>query len=339
MARLQALIPPTLSTRLFVLITIIETIVDITIEAILLNKFELRNVFAVSSADETIHENDQVLPVYLGIFVLAHFFQLFLAIEGIRNKNTIQIMGLCAFNAAFLAYSVIQVCALPSLYDVTGLVTVIPVMIAVAEVAFLALTWFIFREFGWQIYKKIGADRTLKKMYMWYQVFICLLKFDYFFFISFSLQLVLLVENLKDFERYLTIAAIPIILIGLFAGAIAVRRENKKLMIGFIASCALGAAYFAFKLFRIYHKRDTDYALVFKSLTVFAALSLILLLITVWIAYMCLMNFGKELKFHLTHHARSKAEKAYEADMKGAAHLPLGSISGSINNPSRLSID
>lgn len=68
-------------------------------------------------------------------------------------------------------------------------------MIAFTEVTYLATFYFIYREFGWQVYKRIGADRRVKKvrsfvgslggrgaehfaqMFMWYQVFLCILKF------------------------------------------------------------------------------------------------------------------------------------------------------------------
>ena len=42
-------------------------------------------------------------------FVLAHLFQLILAVDAVSAKNTIQIMGLCLFNTLFLVYAVIQV--------------------------------------------------------------------------------------------------------------------------------------------------------------------------------------------------------------------------------------
>lgn len=40
----------------------------------------------------------------------------------------------------------------------------------------------------------------------------------------------------------------------------------------FLAGCTAGSAYFAYKLYMIYQNRDTDYLLVYKSLTVFGEL-------------------------------------------------------------------
>lgn len=50
-------------------------------------------------------------------------------------------------------------------------------MIGVTECVYLGLYWPIFNEFGWTIYKRIGADRAIKRYFMWYHVFVCIIKF------------------------------------------------------------------------------------------------------------------------------------------------------------------
>jgi len=51
----------------------------------------------------------------------------------------------------------------------------IPIIIGASSLAFAILAWFLWRDFGWQIYKVIGADRNLKKAHMHFQIFVCLL--------------------------------------------------------------------------------------------------------------------------------------------------------------------
>jgi hypothetical protein len=36
-------------------------------------------------------------------------------------------------------------------------------MIILTEVTYLATSWSIYQEFGWQVFKRIGADRRIKK--------------------------------------------------------------------------------------------------------------------------------------------------------------------------------
>lgn len=54
-------------------------------------------------------------------------------------------------------------------------------------------------------------------MYRAYQVFLLMLKLDFFFFVGFTVQFLVLVLNSNDSEFGLTIAAIPIVLLVILA--------------------------------------------------------------------------------------------------------------------------
>lgn len=64
----------------------------------------------------------------------------------------------------------------------------------------------------------------------------------------------------------------------------------------FMLGLAAGAAYFIFKLFRIWQQHNTVYSEVAKSLTVFSALSLVCLVLCAIMAIVVWANFGKGLK-------------------------------------------
>lgn len=64
----------------------------------------------------------------------------------------------------------------------------IPIVVSVAQIAYVALGWRIYREFGWQIFKLLGADRAMKRTYAQYQIFQCFMRFDVFFWLGFSVQ-------------------------------------------------------------------------------------------------------------------------------------------------------
>ncbi|PLW05913.1 hypothetical protein PCANC_27411 [Puccinia coronata f. sp. avenae] len=184
--------------RTFLLITLLESGIDIVAA-------EAHPLAQAPSNPGDFSPARSPLAVYLAIFIAAHLFQLYFAVDALRHKNTIQLIGLCCFNFAFLVYAIIQV---PEIREIETLQTaantsttpaiillIIPVCIGISQIAFMYLTWYLFKEFGWQIYKQIGADRRIKRVYLWYQIFMCLLKFDYFFFMAFSVQLVLLVPS------------------------------------------------------------------------------------------------------------------------------------------------
>lgn len=121
-------------------------------------------------------------------------------------------------------------------------------MISVAEIAYIALGWRIWSEFGWKVYKTLGADRRVKRMFAHYQIFICLVKFDVFFFIGFSVQVILLVLQSHNWEWYVTCAALPLSFLLLLEGHLAATRENKFLMGSFMVGCIGAMVYFVYKV-------------------------------------------------------------------------------------------
>lgn len=72
-----------------------------------------------------------------------------------------------------------------------------------------------------------------------------------------------------DPQRYLTLAAAPVSVVLLFLAYYSVRKENRLLMYAVLATCIGAAAYFLFKVFRIYQGKGDAYRLVYKTLTVF----------------------------------------------------------------------
>lgn len=71
---------------------------------------------------------------------------------------------------------------------VDALTAIIIAVIGLSQVAYIALGYKIYTEFGWKVYKLLGADRGIKRMFMHLQVFLCLTKFDVFFFVGFGVQ-------------------------------------------------------------------------------------------------------------------------------------------------------
>ena len=158
----------------------------------------------------------------------------------------------------FLLYAIIQITEINSVLtqptdgiaglSIQTLAIVIPIVISVAEVAYIALGWKIYTEFGWKVYKFLGADRRIKTMFAHHQIFLCLVRFDLFFWVGFSIQFIFLVLDHKGAEFYLTCAALPLSLIVLVEGHLAARHESKPMMLAFMAGCGGAMVYFVYKV-------------------------------------------------------------------------------------------
>ncbi len=80
-----------------------------------------------------------------------------------------------------------------------------------------------------------------------YQIFLVLMKIDFFFTVLFCAQQVFVVLGFGDYETYLCIAALPVFLAVWFVIVYALRNEKKVLTVGFILLVSLGFVYFLYK--------------------------------------------------------------------------------------------
>jgi len=328
----EKLLPESLACRLYFITVLIETTIDLAIEGELL--------FRLRADAQGSNEVSSKMAVYLGTFALAHIFQLVMAIDAIRARNTLQFICLTAFNALFLVYAVIQIGEVRETFSdrthgtsaipVNVLTTTIPVVISVTEIAYIALGWKIYHEFGWKVYKFLGADRRIKKMYANYQIYECLIKFDIFFWVGFSVQFIWLVLQRTDWEFYVTCAALPLSIVLLVEGHLAARYENKLMMTTFMSGCVGAMIYFIYKLIKVLIYKDTDqYNLIWKSLTVFSIIAIILLLITFVFSIIIMRNFGRGLKGALERksaiqHGRSASQPHRRAASTNLNRMSIG---------------
>ncbi|KAK4462065.1 hypothetical protein QBC42DRAFT_176900 [Cladorrhinum samala] len=307
--------------KAFFFVVVLQAVICVAFELYVFARFQFSlDVQEDQLTDKTLRSQYKTIPTFLALFIFGFLYVLVLAWDALRRKNTIQIIGLCLANLALFVYTILQIDqidrSLERLLDAGAIkedssdqsvwektkpfLIAVPAIVGVITVAMSGIAYQLYREFAWDILKQIGADYRMKKRFLHYQVYIALLKFDFFFFLGFTIQFIVVVNNLKNFELGLHIAAVPITIAILICAAFFTQREN-KVGVCFIILLDFGAlAYFFFKLVRIYqngHKQD--YIAVRRSLTAFAVMTIVLIILTIINALVCMSNFDAGLKTHL----------------------------------------
>ncbi|KAL9103597.1 MAG: hypothetical protein Q9163_001361 [Psora crenata] len=307
----------------------------------------------------TLEDYEQTIPTFLTLFIFGFLYELLLVWDALRLKNTIQIIGICMCNLGLLIYAAVQMDQIDEAVEELGaeidttvwptvkpFLIAIPCVIAIATIGMSFVTRKLYDEFAWTIYKHISADLRMKRRYLTYQIYIALLKFDFFFFLGFTIQFIVIVasKNTSDVEFALTIAAVPVTIVLLLLAGYFTRKENKLGMAAIIILYFAGLAYFLFKLVRMY--QNTSRAMLYmparKSLTTFAVLTIILIILTIINAIICATNFQTGLEPYIRHRKVDDREgeegkPVAMMDMQ-APHLNMGGYVGG-GASSRMTID
>lgn len=143
------------------------------------------NLVDVETSKKNDHPETQTIPTFVTLYIFAFLFQLLLVFDALRAKNTIQVIGLCMFNAALLLYAGIQLTQIQDAIDslekqrminvgvwssVKPYLIAVPCIIALGFFLMSVAAWKLYDEFAWTIYKEISADLKMKRRYLTYQV-------------------------------------------------------------------------------------------------------------------------------------------------------------------------
>ncbi|KAF8902103.1 hypothetical protein CPB84DRAFT_1679260 [Gymnopilus junonius] len=260
----------------------------------------------------------KTVPCYLALFALAEIFELLMAFDALRLRNIIQLLGMLVFHGALIVFAGIQIhetrtalvtdtqcdddnCGLPLWNRIKPFLITTPCIIGASW--FFLLFWIrqLYGEFGWAIFHVVGANPKMKTMYQFYQIMICLLKFDFFFFTGVTMQastfhLLIIVLQRSSAEFGITVAAIPIVLVLLILCGLAVQREIKFVMGISLVLMLAALGYFLYKLVRFYEPSSRNQYLTTRAtLTTFTVVAFILLLATFTVGIRCLADFDRGL--------------------------------------------
>ncbi|KAK5109928.1 hypothetical protein LTR62_006417 [Meristemomyces frigidus] len=312
----------------FMGLAVFQAVVSLALEGYVFGRFQSSLELSRLNAGQETPSQALTIPTYLALFIFGFVYEVILVWDALRLKNTIQVIGICIYNLGLLIYAAVEMDQVGDAVRVLEYKNLIeqgtwmalrpylvaaPCLIGLITAIMGGIAYKLYDEFAWTIYKHISADLRLKRRYLTYQIYIALLKFDFFFFLGFTVQFLVVVPNTTRYEFWITVAALPITVALLFLAAFFVRQESKPGQILTIFVYFAGMAYFVFKLVRMYDaglKRVQEYEPARKSLTIFAVLTLIALVLTMVTACVCMRNFGMGLKPHIQRRAVPDASEA-----------------------------
>ncbi|CAI2177422.1 17425_t:CDS:2, partial [Funneliformis geosporum] len=166
-------------------------------------------------------------------------------------------------------------------------------ILIVFDAASMFFGYKLYKQFGWDIYKKIGAHIQMQRIYRTYLVFLLLLKLDFFLLICFQiLNLVFLFNDNEEqtrniiFQSIMVASVIPMVGLALWG----VRRENIVAMFLFTVTSVITIANFLYILAEFIIKRD-EFLLTFLDI-----LGILLSIMSMVVAYLAVLNFDSGLR-------------------------------------------
>ncbi|CAG8490955.1 6150_t:CDS:2, partial [Acaulospora morrowiae] len=192
-------------TRLFILTSIIQAIIGIFLEVrVLIRNNEIRlKIASPTSSDcdvsSSMRRMDRIEGEN-GVFIIFQGFQMWLCMNTIFKKDTIQLIVITVLNFICSAYSIVQIseiriwrnnlCQGINISDPEILRYDLPLVIFLMTFATIMgfLCYKLYGDFGWIIYRRIRGNPVIRRIYRTYLIFVILLKLDVFFLLVLAVE-------------------------------------------------------------------------------------------------------------------------------------------------------
>ncbi|KAJ3174827.1 hypothetical protein HK101_010813 [Irineochytrium annulatum] len=278
--------------------------------------------------------------LYHSSFIAATLFLVYVTWDAVIQQNIIQVIAISAYSFGNFVFSCVQISqnhqteadyanfatffnemdasvedgiqnlTMANEGDVLPMEVGVVVVTLIWWITITGFSYFLYLEFGWRIYRKIGGNIALENDFRNYHVFLLCNKYSLLFECMFAVFV--LVASTKTLTKWATtLFGIPVVIAALFAGYLGVRQENVTyLRFVQFANVAM-SVYVIFYLTAAYKSDGQDYEdfrFLRTPMTFFGCLALLLLVGSTVFSHICFKRFGNGLKEILEQQRRWHAE-------------------------------
>ncbi|RIB30359.1 hypothetical protein C2G38_2238304 [Gigaspora rosea] len=243
--------------------------------------------------------------------VLFQFFQMYFGFNALFHEQSFQLIAIVVFDLGWALYGIgqpltmkyfrdrfdkITTCHLVD-HDLTFRYYDIPYTVIYFVLALIStfISFKLYQQFGWNIYKKIGADLEIKKLYMKRLVSTTLLKYELYFFLLFlmlnGIRWIDLYDDDPTAKAYWNYHSFESILV-FFVALLAYQSIRLEWKIGMYIFFVLWITYILDAILVV----GASALVHWYFLTFWALLFIILALATIVYGFMLMKGFGKGLK-------------------------------------------
>ncbi|KAL1926071.1 hypothetical protein VTP01DRAFT_6108 [Rhizomucor pusillus] len=303
-------------SKLFLFIGIVQILVTIPILVTTLVRIEtdVQAKVVADTNDPRVYLLDKVVRVRIENiwFILYEIWRLWIVTDGIIHFNSLTIIAATTFAYFSGALGLMQI--IETIKWTKAGDTNLYLQVAMTIVVFcLALpTTFVafklFKDIGWNVYRRIGPDVRLQNMYYTVQCFTLALKIDIFFeVLLLAFYSVCTMINPALWVTFMMLAIINFIT--LFLGRKAIADELHWLMS--LVSLFQTAVIFINLAVLVSLTIPHD---VWYTMTIYACASMVVSVFTLFMAVRCQINFGRGLKGYVQWRPFKKSGKNIDVD-------------------------
>ncbi|KAF7722781.1 hypothetical protein EC973_002700 [Apophysomyces ossiformis] len=253
--------------------------------------------FAVMALDATVYQNTAEILALAIMNILCAVLGALEVVDGVKWLNRLQRYP--EINSQPLAIA-------------EKIEIALSVVILLFACAMTYLSYEMSRQFGWNIYKKIGADVQIQRMYRMFQFFVLALKLDVFteFLVSVFYLIQFALKQGIDWESGIQLVVTVLMLPMLYFARAAGSSESSGKMVLFITFQAIVLVHYALILYQTF--KSEDLFPTFKTndrwytWICLVWLGVVIDIATAVLGYLCMRSFDRGLKPYVQRGAANK---------------------------------